>query len=128
MDTISQEKGLQERRKQAGKEPGSCPRAGVRGQSVRTKIRRGGGGGVATTSLKILIQNVCGWNSKKASMPNILEKLTGRNQIKLKGYHCSLRNRKALKTMGGVCTAVENHLKSKTVVVKEGENNDEYIF
>ena len=47
-------------------------------------------------------------DTKKASMPNILDKLkpdvcawqetglTGRNQIKLKGYHCSLRNRKTL--------------------------------
>ena len=30
--------------------------------------------------------------------------------------------------MGGVCTAVEKKLKSKTVTVKEGENNDEFLI
>ena len=79
-------------------------------------------------------------HTKKASIPAILDKLrpdvctwqetglTGQNQIKLKGYHCSLRNRKSLKKMGGVCTAVENYLKPKTVTVKEGENDDEYVI
>ena len=107
----------------------------------RKRIRRGGGGGgAATTSLTILSNNVCGWNCKKASIPALLEKLkpdvcawqetglTGNNVIKLKGYHCSLRNRKTLKKMGGVCTAVDNRLKSKMVTVKEGENEDEYLI
>ena len=30
--------------------------------------------------------------------------------------------------MGGVCTAVENYLKPKTVTVKEGMNDDEYVI
>ena len=115
--------------------------AGRREPVKRRKIRRGGGGaGAATTSLTILNNNVCGWNSKKASVPNILENLKpdvctfqetglmGTNQIKIKNYHTSLRNRKNLKKMGGVATAVKSYLKQHTVKVTEGENEDEYLI
>ena len=94
-----------------------------RGKPIR-RIRRGGGGkGAATTSLTLHSNNVCGYNSKKASIPSIIEKLdpdictwretglSGNNQIKIKGYHTSVRNRKNLKKMGGVATAVKNSLK-----------------
>ena len=90
-----------------------------RRRSVR-RIRRGGGGaGEATTSLTILNNYVCGYNCKKASIPSIMEKLepdvctwqetglTGNNQMKIKGYHASVRNRKNFKKMGGVATAVK---------------------
>ena len=53
--------------------------------------------------------------------------LTGNNQIIIKGYHPSLRNRKNNKTMGGVCTAVKNSLKPHTVKVQEGADKDEYL-
>ena len=118
---------------------GDAPAAG-RDRPVKRKVRRGGGGaGTATTSLTILNQNVCGWNSKKASFATIAENLrpdictwqetglTGNNQIKIKGYHPSLRNRKNHKSMGGVCTAVKNELKPYTVKIKEGADNDEYL-
>ena len=82
---------------------------------------------------------MCGYNCKQASIPSILEKLqpdictwqetglTGRNQIKINGYHTSLRNRKDFKKMRGVCTAVHKDLKPHTVKVKEGENDEEFI-
>ena len=82
----------------------------------KRRIRRGGGGGESvTTSLTILNNNVCGWNSKKASMPDILEKLvpdvctfqetglTGDNQMKIKNYHASLRNRRKKQENGRCC-------------------------
>ena len=84
--------------------------------------RGGGGGGAATTDLTIYDCNVRGINSKKASIEFILDRdkpdictfqetgLFGSNEIKLKNYHCSLRNRKGLKKAGGVCTAVSNYL------------------
>ena len=111
--------------------PGSAP-AG-RGRHVKKrKVRRGGGGaGTATTSLRILNNNVCGWNSKQNSLPDILENLkpdvctfqetalAGSNQIKLKNYHTSIRNRKDLKRMGGVATAVHNNIKTNAIKVKE---------
>ena len=136
-----QEERIQALRTTAGKHANSCPMAGVAKHEVRRRVRRGGGEtGLATTSFTILCNNVFGYNSKKSSVPAILEKLkldvcawqetglTGNNQIKIQVFHCFLRNRKTNKKMGGVCTAVENHLKSKTVVVKEGVNDDEYII
>ena len=120
--------------------PGAAP-AGRGGHVKKRKIRRGGGGGeTTTTSLRILNNNICGWNSKKNSVPDILEKLNpdvcifqetalaGTNQLKIKNFHCSVRNRKDFKRMGGVATAVHNHLKSHTIKVKEGENKDEFII
>ena len=122
-----------------GASAGNAPAAG-RGRTVKRKVRRGGGGaGAATASITILNQNVCGWNCKKASFPAIVDKLepdictwqetglTGNNQMKLKGYHPSLRNRKNNKAMGGVCTAVRNNLKPHTVKIKEGADEDEYL-
>ena len=118
----------------------NTPAAG-RGDPIKRRIRRGGGGaGEATTSLKILNNNVCGCNSKKTSVPEILEKLnpdictfqetglTGTNQIKIKQYHTSLRNRKNLQKMGGVATCVKNYLKPHTVKVMEGEDDDEFLI
>ena len=116
--------------------------AAGRGEAVKKRrIRRGGGGaGAVTTSLRILNHNICGWNSKKNSVPDILDKLNpdictfqetalaGTNQIKMKKYHTSQRNRKNLKKMGGVATMVKNHLKSHTIKVKEGEDNDEFLI
>ena len=100
----------------SGRDAGDAPAAG-RGRPVRRRVRRGGGGaGAATTFLTILNQNVCGWNYKKASFETIVEKLdpdictwqetglTGTNQIRIKGYHPSLRNRKNNKTMGVYCS------------------------
>ena len=98
-----------------------------RARPVRIIRRGGGGAGVATTPLVILSNNVCGYNCKKASVPAIIENLrpdvctwqetglSGNNQIKIKGYHASVRNRKNFKKMGGVCTAVINSLKPHTV-------------
>ena len=82
---------------------------------------------------------MCGYNCKKASIPTLLEKLkpdictwqetglTGNNQIKIKGYHASLRNRKDFIKMGGVCTAVQNALKPHTVKIVEGEDDEEFL-
>ena len=39
-----------------------------------------------------------------------------------------MRNRKNLKKMGGVATAVQNHLKPHMVKVKEGEEEDEFLI
>ena len=73
-------------------------------------------------------------------MPGILEKLkpdictfqetglTGTNQIRIKKYHTSLRNRKNYKKMGGVATVVQNYLKPHTVKVKEGDDEDEFLI
>ena len=89
--------------------------------------------------MTILSNNVCGYNCKKASIPAVLEKLnpdictwqetglTGNNQIKIKGYHTSLMNRKNFKKMGGVCTAVRTEWKSHTVKISEGKNENEYL-
>ena len=113
-----------------------------RGRHVnKRRVRRGGGGaGTATTSLRILNNNICGWNSKKNSVPEILEKLkpdvctfqetalAGTNQLKLKNYHISVRNRKDLKRMRGVATAVHNHLKTHKIKVTEGEEKDEFLI
>ena len=99
-------KGWRVKPRHPGADAQSPPAAGRRGP-LRRRVRRGGGGaGPATTSLTILTQNICGWNCKKASFQTIVDKLnpdicawqetglTGNNEIKVKGYHSSLRNRK----------------------------------
>ena len=48
--------------------------------------------------------------------------------MKIKNYHTSLRNRKSFKKMGGVATAVQNYLKTHTVKVMEGEEDDEFMI
>ena len=120
--------------------PGAAP-AGRGCHVKKRRVRRGGGGeGTATTSLRILNNNVGGWNSKKNSLPDILEKLkpdvctfqetslAGTNKIKIKNYHTNVRNRKDLKRMGGVAIAVHNHIKSHAIKVKEGEEKDEFLI
>ena len=54
--------------------------------------------------------------------------LAGTNKIKIKNYHTIVRNRKDLKRMGGVATAVHNHIKSHAIKVKEGEEKDEFLI
>ena len=54
--------------------------------------------------------------------------LTGNNQMKIKGYHASVRNRKNFKKMGGVATAVKNSINKNAVKIKEGEKDDEYMI
>ena len=102
--------------------------------------RGGGGGGATTTTLTIFDCNLRGYNSKRASIDDILNRvqpdictfqetgLFGNNTIKIKNYHSSLRNRKGLKKAGGVCTAVANYLKPHVVKVKEGDGEDEYLI
>ena len=140
-----------ERKRERGAFVGSwlgwSPWGAIGGNSItkcnirRRRNRRGGGGGeAATTSLTIYDCNICGYNSKKDSIDELLDSehfdictfqetgLFGNNAKKIKNYHCSLRNRKGLKKAGGICTAVANNLKPFVVKVKEGEDDDEYLI
>ena len=103
-------------------------------------MRRSRRGKDKKTSIVILNNNLCGFNGKRASIVELLARMKpdvctfqetnicGSNQIELKDYHMSLRNRKSTKTMGGVATAVENYLKPTTTKVAEGVNEDEYLI
>ena len=122
----------------------TCSRgAGGRGdgRGGKGETRRGGKGKHKTTSLVIMNNNVCGYNSKKSSFKNIMTTLSpdivtlqetnvsGSNRINIdKRYFTSLRNRKTAQKMGGVATAVANSLKNNTVKVGEGQNEDEYLI
>ena len=53
--------------------------------------------------------------------------LRGTNKAKIEGYFTFSRNRVS-KAMGGVATMVDDHLKSNTVKVSEGVDDDEYII
>ena len=91
------------------------------------------------TDVTIYNTNLNGFNGKKASIAKLLSTIkptvatfqetavTGSNKINIKNYLCFQRNRKGLKTMGGVATFVTNDLKQNTVKVKEGIEKDEYI-
>ena len=111
--------------------------ARTRGDKRRRGTRRGGKGKYKTTSLVILNNNVCGLNSKKHSIPKILNKVapdictfqetnvTGQNRINVdKKYHMSFRNRRLSKS----ATAVANTLKQNWTKIGEGENDDEYLI
>ena len=92
-----------------------------------------------TVQLKLLHTNIRGLNSKKASLSNILNQarpdiltvnetaLKGKNKPYVDGYFSFFKNH-LTKSMGGVATAVENHLKPNTVIVTEEEGDDEYII
>lgn len=83
--------------------------------------------------------NIRGFNSKKESLINVVNNVkpdiitlneTGirnRNKVIIPGYISFCKNRK-LRAMGGVSTSVKDDLKSYTVSVKEGIDDDEYII
>jgi exonuclease III len=54
--------------------------------------------------------------------------VAGDNKIKVKNYCCFQRNRKGVKTMGGVATLVANDVKAHALKVTEGENDDEFLI
>ena len=117
-----------------------------RGRRRRRRRGKRGGRGIksgrgdkGTVAVKILQSNIRGFNSKKESFKDIVKNtnpdviilnetaLRGSNKAKIDGYFTFQKNR-ATKAMGGVATLIENHLKSNTVKVAEGEDNDEYII
>ena len=92
------------------------------------------------TSVTIYNNNLNGYNGKRASIAELLRRLepsvvtfqetavSGSNKIYTKNYTCFQRNRKGVKTMGGVATFVANDLKQNAVKFKEGVDNDEYLI
>ena len=105
----------------------------------RRRIRRSRKPKDDFTDVTIYNNNLNGFNGKKASIAGLLSTIkptvatfqetavSGSNKINVKNYFCFQRNRKGLKTMGGVATFVANDLKQNAVKVKEGTENDEYL-
>ena len=99
--------------------------------------RRGRGG--ITVDVSIFDNNLNGFSGKRASIEELLNTvkptvvtfqetaMSGNNRIKIKNYFAFQRNRKGVKTMGGVAILVENDVKQSAVKVKEGEDNDEFL-
>ena len=79
-------------------------------------MRRGKRPAGRTTTITIYNNNLNGYNGKKASIVQLFDiikptvatfqetAVAGSYQIKVKNYACFQRNRKGVKTMGGVAT------------------------
>ena len=112
----------------------------------KRKFRRGRRGGekkkissVDKGEIILFHNNIRGFTSKKESLQKIIDcvkpdivslnetGLNGLNKVKLYGYSSFSRNRKE-KSMGGVSTSVKEELKTHTVNIKEGDNDDEFII
>ena len=103
------------------------------------KRRRGGRPAARTETVSMYDNNLNGFNGKKASIVQLLEvvkptianfqetAVSGNNQMKANNYICFQRNRKGVKTMGGVATLVSKDVKSQALRVAEGEENDEFL-
>ena len=93
-----------------------------------------------TANITIYNNNLNGFSGKRASIGELLNlvkptivtfqetAMSGNNRIKVKNYFSFQRNRKGIKTMGGVATLVANEVKQYAVKVKEGEENEEYLI
>ena len=102
-------------------------------------MRRGRRSEGKTADISIFDQNLNGYNGKRASIGELLNiiqptvatfqetAIVGNNRIKVKNYFSFQRNRKGVKTMGGVATLVSNNVKQYAVKVREGEDTDEYL-
>ena len=89
-------------------------------------------------SFVLMHVNPRGYRSKEASIEDAIDVidpsivtmnetgLTSKNKIFMKSYISFCRNRNSGQKMGGIATCVKEEMKEHAVLVKEGENNDEF--
>jgi hypothetical protein len=90
--------------------------------------------------VKILFNNIRGFNSKKESLDNILNdrdidvaclnetNVHGKSKINIKNYFSFTKNNPNKKSMGGIATSVKNDIKQSAVRVNENSEGDEYLI